>query len=163
MRQSIGSAVIVSSAPGADQWFTDIEVIPDVRADCGTLGGLYAAIVAGDDPVFVTAWDMPFVSVDLIDALKDALNDWDAILPESPGPSGIEPLCGIYTRACENAIIRSLEEEDFRAIGFHESVRVGRLPLDVVQRFGDPATLFFNVNTVDDLAQAEELWREQPG
>jgi GTP:adenosylcobinamide-phosphate guanylyltransferase len=32
------------------------------------------------------------------------------------------------------------------------------LPLDEVRRLGDPARLFFNVNTADELARAESLW-----
>jgi molybdopterin-guanine dinucleotide biosynthesis protein A len=57
-------------------------------------------------------------------------------------------------------VARRLDDEDYRAVGFHDAVRVGHLPLEAVSRFGDPATLFFNVNTPDDLAQAEELWRK---
>jgi len=72
----------------------------------------------------------------------------------------VEPLCAIYGTACVEPIGRQLDDEDYRAVGFHETVRVGHLPLETVSRFGDPDTLFFNVNTPDDLVQAEELWRK---
>jgi GTP:adenosylcobinamide-phosphate guanylyltransferase len=58
-------------------------------------------------------------------------------------------------------VAHQLDNEDFRAIGFHDAVRVGHLPLDEVSQFGDPETLFFNVNTPDDLAKAEDLWRKR--
>jgi hypothetical protein len=45
------------------------------------------------------------------------------------------------------------------ARGFRPDGRVRILPLDAVRTLGDPAELFFNVNTVDDLAAAEEIWR----
>ena len=70
----------------------------------------------------------------------------------------------LITKGCAietTAIAARLDEEDYRAIGFHDAVRVGHLPLDAVRRFGDPETLFFNVNSPDDLAQAEELWRQR--
>jgi len=53
-----------------------------------------------------------------------------------------------------------LDDEDYRAIGFHDAVRVGHLSLDAVRRIGDPDLLFYNVNSPDDLAHAEELWRQ---
>jgi len=40
-------------------------------------------------------------------------------------------------------------------------VKVGTLPLERVRAFGDPAVLFFNVNTPEDLEQAEALWRRR--
>jgi molybdopterin-guanine dinucleotide biosynthesis protein A len=100
---------------------------------------------------------MPFVPVPLLKALAEGSRDYDVFLPESTGKRGLEPLCGVYGPACGPAIRESLEREDFRAIGFHDSVRVGRLPLEEVSRHGDPALLFFNVNTAEELAGAEAM------
>ena len=47
---------------------------------------------------------------------------------------------------------------DRRAIAFHGEVRVGILPLERVRTFGDPSLIFLNVNTSDELAQAEAEW-----
>jgi molybdopterin-guanine dinucleotide biosynthesis protein A len=136
-------------------------VIRDPRPDCGSLGGIYAAVTHGDDPVLVVAWDMPFVSADLLAALRDGLDGYDVFLPESGGRRGVEPLCGAYGPGCAAPIAARLDDEDYRAVGFHDAVRVGHLPLDAVRRFGEPDTLFFNVNTPDDLAHAEEMWRQR--
>ena len=51
--------------------------------------------------------------------------------------------------------------EVYRAIGFHPSVRVGRLSLEEVSRHGDPALLFYNVNTAEELAEAEAMWQRR--
>lgn len=161
LKAATGEApLLVANAPGADAWAPGLRLIADPRPDCGSLGGIYAALTAGDGPVLLVAWDMPFVSVDLLQALAGGAAGYDAFLPESDGRRGVEPLCAVYGPACVDPIVRQLDDEDFRAVGFHEAVRVGRLPLDAVSRFGDPATLFFNVNTPDDLAEAEELWRK---
>jgi hypothetical protein len=40
-------------------------------------------------------------------------------------------------------------------------VRTGRLGLERVREFGDPAELFFNVNAPDDLERAEAAWRRR--
>ena len=59
-----------------------------------------------------------------------------------------------------DAISATLDAGDLRAIGFHLRISVGILPLSEVRRFGDPELLFFNVNTADDLARADGLWRQ---
>jgi molybdopterin-guanine dinucleotide biosynthesis protein A len=102
---------------------------------------------------------MPFVPVELLRTLIAGARKYDAFLPESDGRRGMEPLCAVYGPACRAAIERQLETDDLRAIGFHGGLRVGTLSLARVREFGDPAELFFNVNTPDDLARAEELWR----
>ena len=151
--------LLVANAPDAASWRPDLEVVPDVRPGMGALGGLYTAVCAGPAPVVVTAWDMPFVPAGLLVALAAGLTDADACLPESDGRRGLEPLCAAYGPACRGAIERALEDGDLRAIGFHRHIRVGILPLDAVRRFGEPGTLFQNVNSPDELAEAEAAWR----
>jgi molybdopterin-guanine dinucleotide biosynthesis protein A len=104
---------------------------------------------------------MPFVSSGLLAALAQGLADADACLPQSGGRRGIEPLCAAYGPACRTAIERALDEGDLRAIGFHRHIRIGILPFEQVCGFGDPATLFLNVNTPDELAQAEAAWQRR--
>jgi molybdenum cofactor guanylyltransferase len=160
LRAVTGDApVLVANAPDAETWAPGLTVVRDPRPDCGSLGGIYAAVTAGEGPVLLVAWDMPFVSADLLEALRDGAAGFDVFLPESGGRRGIEPLCGVYAPTCAGPIAEGLDDEDYRATGFHPAVRVGHLPLDAVRRVGDPETLFFNVNSPDDLAQAEELWR----
>lgn len=161
MRDATGVApVLVANAPEAGSWAPGLEVVPDVRPDCGSIGGIYSAICAGEGPVLVVAWDMPFVTAELLEALVTGATEYDVFVPASEGPRGLEPLCGVYGPACAEPIARQLDDEDLRAIAFHAQVRVGTLALEAVRRFGDPDTLFFNVNTPDDLSRAEELWRQ---
>jgi molybdopterin-guanine dinucleotide biosynthesis protein A len=149
--------LLVANAPAAASWRPDLRVVPDVRPGLGSLGGIFTAVVEGPAPVVCVAWDMPFVTPALIATLAAGLDQHDAFLPESDGRRGVEPLCAAYGPACAGAIAQSLDAGDLRAIGFHGSVRVGILPLDAVRRLGDPARLFFNVNSADDLVKAETL------
>lgn len=152
------SPVLITNSPDAGSW-SELETIPDVIPDCGSLGGIYTAVTAGEGPVVVVAWDMPFISSDLVSALMDEAAGHDAVLPESSGPLRLEPLCAVYDSSVAQAIRRSLEAEDYRTTGFHSEVRVHTLPLERVSAFGDPHTLFFNVNTREDLQRAQELWQ----
>jgi len=151
--------LLVANAPDAPVWRPDLRVVPDLRPNLGSLGGIYTAIVHAPAPVVCVAWDMPFVSVPLVRALADGLAAHDAMLPESDGRRGVEPLCAAYGPACRDAISATLDAGDLRAVGFHPRISVGILPLSEVRRFGDPELLFFNVNTADDLARADGLWR----
>lgn len=156
--EALGAApLLVANAPDAPTWRPDLRVVADVRPGMGSLGGIYTAILQAPAPVVCVAWDMPFVTPGLVRALADGLAEWDAFLPESDGRRGVEPLCAGYGPTCAGAIAASIEAGDLRAIGFHRAVRVGRLPLEAVRRLGDPARLFFNINTADDLARADAL------
>jgi molybdopterin-guanine dinucleotide biosynthesis protein A len=160
MRDALGSPpLLVANVPEAASWRSDLRVVADLRPGLGALGGIYTAVMEAPAPVVCVAWDLPFVSAPLIRRLAGGLPDHDAVLPRSDGPAGVEPLCAAYGPACREAIAANLDAGDLRAVGFHARIRVGILPLAEVALEGDPAFLFFNVNTADDLAQADELWR----
>ena len=151
--------LLVANAPDGPEWRPDLRTVPDVRPGYGSLGGIYTAVSAGPGPVLCVAWDMPFVTLELLRALVEGSPGSDVFLPESDSRRGVEPLCAVYGPACGPAIEQQLEKGDLRAIGFHERVKVGTLPLERVRALGDPEVLFFNVNRPEDLARAEELWR----
>lgn len=153
--------LLVANAADAPSWRPDLVTVPDIRPGCGSLGGIHTAVTVTAGPVLCLAWDMPFVPVPLLQALIVGAEGVDAFLPESDGRRGMEPLCAVYAPACGAAIERQLARGDLRAIGFHDDVRVGRLPLALVRGFGDPDVLFFNVNRPEDLERAEELWRQR--
>jgi molybdopterin-guanine dinucleotide biosynthesis protein A len=152
--------ILIANAAEASEWRPDLTVIADAIRNCGSLGGIYTALIAGEGPVLVLAWDMPFVPVELLEEMIRRSEGRDAALPERADASGVEPLCGIYAPACTEQIRKRIAEEDFRATGFLDAVDLATLSLHDVSRFGDPATIFFNVNTPADLSRAQELWRD---
>jgi molybdopterin-guanine dinucleotide biosynthesis protein A len=155
------SPTLIANAPEAAEWRPGLTVVEDVILHRGSLGGILTAVAAGEGPVLVVGWDMPFVTPGVLGDLVSHSTDYDVFLPESLGPLGVEPLCGVYGPACEDPIRRSIENEDLRTTAFHSEVRAGTLSLEQVTTHGDPEVLFFNVNEPDDLARAEALWREQ--
>jgi molybdopterin-guanine dinucleotide biosynthesis protein A len=154
--------LLVANVPEAADWRPDLELRRDALQSCGSLGGIYTALSAAEGPVLVLAWDMPFVPPELLQSLVKQSQGFDAFLPESPSSENdVEPLCAVYHPTCLAHIRRNLADEDFRVQGFLESVRAGTLPSSEVTRYGDPDVIFFNVNTPDDLQQAQELWSKQ--
>jgi len=153
--------LLVANAPDAPGWRPDLRTVSDSKPGYGALGGIYTAVLSAPAPVVCVAWDMPFVSEPLLQALADGLTTYDAILPESGGRRGVEPLCAGYGPACADAITASLDQGDLRAIGFHGRIRVGTLSRDQVEALADPELVFFNVNTAEDLSRADQLWRQR--
>lgn len=152
--------LLVANDPGADQWRPDLAVIPDTIPGAGALGGLHAAVAYEPRPVVCVAWDMPFVPPGLIAALARGLEEADAVLPASGGRRGLEPMCAAYGPGCRGPMEQAIARGDLRAISFHSAVRISILSPDAVSAFGDPAVLFFNINSPDDLTQADALWQQ---
>lgn len=162
VREATGAdPLLVANAPDAKDWYPGLEVMADLIPNCGSLGGIFTAVAAREGPVLVVGWDMPFVSADLLRALVGGFEGYDAFLPESLGPLGVEPLCAVYGPACKDPIKESIILEDFRTTAFHHAVRAGSLSLEQVTALGDPETLFFNVNEPEHLQVAESMWRKQ--
>lgn len=158
LRMVSDDLLLVANAPEAHEWMPGLRVVPDLRTGCGALGGLHAALAQAQTDILLVAWDMPFVSATLLGEMRriGESGTLDAVLPESDGSRrGVEPLCAWYSRRCLPAVERALDAGDRRVIGFHDDVRLQRLPLERVRDFGDPARLFANVNTREDLAAAE--------
>jgi molybdenum cofactor guanylyltransferase len=152
-----GLPLLVANAPDAGTWRSDLRVVPDRRPGSGTLGGLLTAVLEAPAPVVCVAWDMPFVPAPLIAALADGLVNADVCIPASGSRRGLEPLCAGYGPRTGPAMADAIDRGDLRAIAFHPAVRVAVLPHPVVRRFGEPEQLFFNVNTADELRQANEM------
>jgi molybdenum cofactor guanylyltransferase len=159
LARATDALLLVANDPAAGAWLPGVRTAGDVRVGLGSLGGIHSALVhAGGGPVLVVAWDMPFVPVPLLWELRrlGCSGSADVAVPESGGSRrGVEPLCAYYGPACRAAIERRLDEGDHRVISFYEDVRVARLGADAVSRFGDPAVMFMNVNTPEQLALAE--------
>jgi molybdopterin-guanine dinucleotide biosynthesis protein A len=151
--------ILVANAPDAATWRPGLRVVADVRPGHASLGGIYTAVLEAPAPVVCVAWDMPFVTAPVVRALAEGLARHDAVLPWRATGHGVEPLCAAYGAGCRDAIAASLDAGDLRDVAFHPRNSVGILPLSELQRFGDPELLFFNVNTADDLARADGLWR----
>ena len=154
--------LLVANAPDAAEWHSELDVEGDAIRNCGSLGGLYTALTIAEGPVIIVAWDMPFVTIEVIEALVQRFQGHDVCIPESGGPNlGLEPLCAVYGPKCVDPVRKQIVDEDFRMTGFLNLVDMVKLPLEEVTPHGDPTTIFFNVNTPTDLSKAQELWRRQ--
>jgi molybdopterin-guanine dinucleotide biosynthesis protein MobB len=156
LRPVTDELLLISNDAAAVGWLPGVRVMPDVRTGEGALGGLHAALARAESDVLLVAWDMPFVPSVLLAELRrrGEAGAADAVLPSSDGSRrGVEPLCAWYAASCLPHVASSLDAGDRRVIAFHDAVRVERMALDEVERFGDPTVLFANVNTPEERAR----------
>lgn len=159
LAQASDDLLLIANDPAAAAWLPGVPVASDVYPDRGSLGGIHAALVHARGPVLVVAWDMPFVSPALLRAVR-ALGEHpgiDAAVPESGSRFGLEPLCAYYSATCIAPIERRLARGDLRMADFLAAVHLARMPAPAVAGYGDPARLFFNLNSPDDLLHARAL------
>lgn len=149
--------LITSNDPGAFD-FLRIRQIPDLRPGFGPLGGLYTALAAAKHPsVAVVACDMPFASAPLIVASAGLLLQEEADVVIAQSPEGYEPMHAVYRReVCLPAIAAAMDEGKLRVISWFPQVRVRRLSEAERARYDPDGIAFWNVNTADEFAQAEE-------
>jgi molybdopterin-guanine dinucleotide biosynthesis protein A len=155
LEPAVDELLLVANDADARHWLPGVRCESDVLRDVGSVAGIHAALVHAGSPVLVVAWDMPFVPTGLLRALRNAGAHADVAVPESDSRRGLEPLCAYYGPPCVAAIERRIAADDRRVIGFYDDVRVARVPLTDVARFGDPALLFMNVNTPEERILAE--------
>lgn len=163
-RGAPGETVLVANRP---ELFAGLglRMRPDAVPGAGALGGVHAALrwaaEEGRSGALCVACDVPFLASGLLRALVDRAADGaaDAVVPESTGRRGVEPLCAFYSVRCLPEAERMLECGELRLTELLGRVRTARIPLAEVRRWGVPEVMFLNVNTPADHARAEEIAR----
>jgi molybdenum cofactor guanylyltransferase len=148
----------VALLSGRSTRYTDrgFSVVTDAAPDGGPSAGLDAGLAhAGGRPVLLLAVDLPLVPVVLLRWLVEALGGADAVVPVST--RGPEPLCAAYGPACRPAIRARVAAGDRSMTAFWPDVRVREVRAAELVPFGDPDTLFLNVNEGADLERALRL------
>lgn len=159
--QPLASETLIVTNHPADYAYLQLPLFTDVWPGKGALGGLYTALHYATQPyVLCVACDMPFAVRPLLEHLIGLRTEADVVLPQVAGEA--EPFRAVYARAvCLTAIHAALTAGKMRMISFLPAVRVRYVPEAEWARFDPRQRSFFNVNTPADLAQAEQLLREE--
>ena len=158
----IADEIIVTTNRPDDYSFLNLRLFPDLKPDRGALGGLYTAIASAAYPtVAVVACDMPFASPMLFEAMSRLLveNEADVLIPKSD--DYYEPLHAVYRRdTCLPAIEAAIDADKWKVIAWFPQVRVYELSSDEVNQSDPQGLAFWNVNTPEEFAQAEEIAKQ---
>ena len=138
--------------------FLGLPTFPDLLPARGALTGLYTALTVARFPlVAVVACDMAFASPTLLAAEREALEELsaDAVIPQTI--FGTEPFHAIYRREiCLPAVKAALEAGRKRVDAWFEAVHIYYFSPEQVTRYDPSGEAFININTPEELFQAED-------
>jgi len=155
--------VVVLNDP--DAWASlPARLVPDVYADGGSLGGIYAGLLATEhEYALAVACDMPFLDAGLLGAMLARPRNYDVLVPRSLQPGAarnaldVEPLHAIYAKACRESMRATLESGRRQIAAFFPAVRVAYVEPEETRRYDSAGRSFLNVNTPEQMAEAERL------
>ena len=156
---SIADETIVTTNRPDDYAFLNLRLASDLKPGRGALGGLYTAIASATHPIVaVVACDMPFASPTLIEAMSKLLVEEEADVVIVKSEEGYEPLHAVYRRdTCLPAIESAIEADQWKVIAWFPEVKVRVLTLEETKSADPGGLAFWNVNTPEEFAKAEEL------
>lgn len=154
------ATILITNRPD-DYAHLGLPMFSDVLPDKGSLGGIYTALYHSRQPyTLALACDMPFVNPTLLDSMIRLCegDQFDVIVPRVNGfPEGLHAL---YSQHCLAPIRQRLDSDRLKVIGFYPDVRVRFVEPTEHQPLDPRGLSFFNVNTPDELAEAERLLPE---
>lgn len=160
----LDEVVIIANAPDA---FTrlGVPVIPDLSRDRGPLSGIHAALTyASGEAVLLSPCDAPYAMPALYRLLLAATDDVQAVFPRSRGPLGYEPLFGWFSGSVLPLLTTFLESPSGAVHEFVDGLdRVRYVPVEDIDPIGGSDLAFLNVNTPDDLREAERFLKSRGG
>ena len=141
--------------------FLGLPVIPDAQPDQGPLAGLLAAMdwtlrsAPGATAIVSVSTDTPFLPPDLVNRLSQvAVNERPAI---AASLERLHPVIGLWPLTLRDALEQSLSAQRRSVENFakhHDAIAVPFTLRTMGSRAVDP---FFNANTPEELAYAEEV------
>lgn len=144
--------LVVTNVPDTYR-FLNLPMAGDRRPGLGPLAGLEAGLTASRYPlVFFCACDMPFLDEGLVRYLVGRAPGYEITIPHVKG--GYEPLHAVYARQCLDRVRTHLGQGRLSLLDLLAASRTQAVSEATVRTYGDPARLFFNCNTPEDLQKA---------
>jgi molybdopterin-guanine dinucleotide biosynthesis protein A len=155
VREVVDDVLVVTNTPDLYR-FLDLPMVADVFPDHGSLGGIYSGLAAAPgDGAFTVACDMPFLRADVARLVLAHAPEADVVIPRAG--EQLETMHAVYGKRCLPAMEERLRAGRLKIVGFFDAVRVAEVPEAEVARYADPAIVFMNVNTPEELERARRL------
>jgi molybdopterin-guanine dinucleotide biosynthesis protein A len=148
LREVAGGVLLVGAPPAVAATLPGCQAVSDESPGNGPLGAIVTALRAAGGDTLVVAWDMPFVTAEILRPLLAAPAGAEAVLWENDG--FVEPLCALYRFAALEPL----------ATAFTEGERSPRAALDMLRVHvltrvaSDETSPFTSVNTAEQLDAA---------
>jgi molybdopterin-guanine dinucleotide biosynthesis protein A len=154
--EGLGDEVLITTNQPKDYAFLGKRMVGDRQPGAGALDGLLTALEAAHGArVLLLACDMPFVSRALLEHLLEIDTDADVVIPRREGK--LQPLHAIYAKSCAGQVREALRAGQRRMISFFPHIHTRIVEQEILDHYDPDGLSFFNANTPEDLAQAEQL------
>lgn len=133
-----------------------VRLLEDKAPYTGPLAGLATGLLQASFPyAFCASCDLPFLDTALVRYLLGLAHggDWDAVVPRVWGH--LQPTHAVYRRECGEVAERLLAQGRSSLHALVETVRVHVVEGDHLAAQGYSLRSFMNVNTPQDLAEAQ--------
>lgn len=161
--RGLGQETIVITNDPEQYRFLRLPLFPDVIPNWGALGGVYSALYhASQEICLVLACDMPFISRTLLEHLLSLSRGYDAVMPHldptgNQMPAFAEPFRAVYRKSCLNPIEMAIKAGQRRVVSFFPDINIRFVNRQEIELFDPDLKTFFNVNTPEDLLEAEKI------
>lgn len=150
LRPQVSDLIINSNNPDVLNQY-DLEVVPDIKAGLGPLGGLSAALSyakrKGYEKIVTVPCDTPFIPNDFLEKLLNNDNQ-KAVVAKSSGR--LHPVIGLWHVSILGDVKASLENNNHKMMTLIKELGADE------QTWDTPLDPFININTPEDLKEAEK-------
>ncbi len=152
--------VVSSNSRRYDDITVPVRWVADVKPGAGSLMGLYSGLLAvKHDYAIAVACDMPFINIELLKYMMSLPRDYDALLPRIGDKT--EQLHSIYSKSCLPEMERFLESGRLKITAFLDEINVKFVPEDIINKYDPQHLAFFNVNTAEQLKEAQDILKNE--
>ena len=155
-RQLFDEIILVTNNPEKFlAW--DLLIVSDLFPIRSSLTGIHAGLFYMSNPYgFISACDTPFLKKEMVETIIGKIEAHiDIVMPETT--AGFEPLCAAYSKRCLEAAQNHLEQEKLKITKTFRKNRIKTISERALRKIDPELRSFFNINTPEDLARAEEM------
>jgi molybdopterin-guanine dinucleotide biosynthesis protein A len=152
----LGNDIIVVTAAPNQLPGLNIEKVIDTYPHTGAKVGLCTGINAATSFYsLVVACDMPFLNIDLLRYLLDAIPGFDAAIPRTGDE--IEPLHAVYLKNCIPVLDEQLRKGKLKISDLLSEISVRYVKSKEIERYDPQHLSLFNINSEADLKRAKAI------
>lgn len=155
-RQVFDEIILVTNNPVEFlEW--DALIVSDIFPVRSSLTGVHAGLFYASHPfAFFSACDTPFLKKEVVETLLEQIDPADdLVIPQTS--TGLEPLCAAYSKRCLKVAEEHLRANKLKIQLALQKGRIKKIPEERLREKDPELVSFFNVNTPEDLARAEQM------
>jgi molybdopterin-guanine dinucleotide biosynthesis protein A len=152
--------ILVTNRP-SDFLAWDALIVTDIFPVRSSLTGIHAGLFYARHPfAFFSACDTPFLKKGVVETVLENLEPGsDLVIPQTT--EGLEPLCAAYSQRCLKPAEDHILQNKFKIQIALSGKRIKKIPEDVLRQKDPELLSFFNVNSPEDLARAEQFVKKE--